>query len=336
MFLIFDPLYLVLAILGYAVMFLLAGTVAPKVAGRVAGVFSLYTSMILLLLLIVGVSAGIIYAIISFANITVDILALVIFVVLVNLIIYFISPYMINISYGAKPSTELQEIVNRVASRLGVKAPKAVVVSSPPNAFAYGNILTGKYVAVSDSLLNMLSRDEIEAVVGHEIGHHKHRDNLFMLFLGILPSIIFYLGYMLIHSASSSRNENRGAQLAILGIAAVVVSFVIQVLVLAFSRLREYFADTEGVKATSKDSMQRSLAKIHFFYHRYPSASEVLAESKLKALFIYALVNTIASPFVTRADIERLKREKVSPIEEFLSTHPPIPKRLAFIDSLRF
>ena len=334
MFLIFDPLYLVLAILGYAIMFLLAGTVAPKVAGRVAGVFSLYTSMVLLLLLIVGLSAGIIYAIISFANITVNILALVIFVVLANLIIYFISPYMINISYRAKPSTELQEIVNRVASRLGVKAPKAVVVSSPPNAFAYGNILTGKYVAVSDSLLNMLSRDEIEAVVGHEIGHHKHRDNLFMLFLGILPSVIFYLGYMLIHSAS--RNENRGAQLAILGLAAVVVSFVIQVLVLAFSRLREYFADTEGVKATSKDSMQRSLAKIHFFYHRYPSASEVLAESKLKTLFIYALVNTIASPFVTRADIERLKREKVSPIEEFLSTHPPIPKRLAFIDSLRF
>jgi len=334
MFLIFDPVYLALAIFGYAIMFLLASTVAPKVAGRVAGKFSLYTSMALLLLLIIGMSAGIIYAIISLANLTIDLMALVFFVILVNLIIYLISPYMINMSYGARPSAELQEIVNKVASRLGTKAPKAVIVDSPPNAFAYGNFLTGKYVAVSNSLINMLSRDELEAVIGHEIGHHKHRDNLFMLLLGILPSVIFYLGYMLIHSAS--HNENRAPQLAILGIAAVVVSFIIQVLVLAFSRLREYFADTEGVKATSKDAMQRSLAKIHFFYYRYPSVREEIADSKLRALFIYALVNAIASPFVTRADIESLKRQKVSPIQEFLSTHPPIPKRLAFIDSLRF
>ncbi|MEM4473054.1 MAG: zinc metalloprotease HtpX [Archaeoglobaceae archaeon] len=333
MFLIFDPLYILLAILGYAIMFVLASTVAPKVAGRVAGKFSLYTSMALLLLLIIGISAGIIYAIVSVARMTIDFMALVIFVVLMNVIIYLISPYIINMSYGARYSRELQEVVDKVASRLNVKPPKAVIVQSPPNAFAYGNFLTGKFVAVSDSLINMLSKDELEAVVGHEIGHHKHKDNMFMLLLGILPSVIFYLGYMLIHSAT--RNENRGAQLAAVGIAAVVVSFVIQVLVLAFSRLREYFADVEGVLSAGKDAMQRSLAKIHYFYHRYPSIRDEIAESKLRALFIYALTNAVAQPFVTRADIERLKKEKVSAVQEFLSTHPPIPKRLIFIDNLK-
>lgn len=334
MFLIFDPLYILLAILGYFVMFTLASTVAPKVAGRVAGKFSLYTSMVLLLILILGISAGIIYVIIAFAGISLSIYAIVVFLVAVNLLIYLFSPYMINLSYGAKRSEELQRVVNAVASRLGVRAPKAVVVQSPPNAFAYGNFLTGKFVAVSDSLMNMLSRDELEAVVGHEIGHHKHRDNLLMLFLGILPSLIFYLGYMLIHA--SSRNENRGVQLAILGIAAVMISFIVQVLVLAFSRLREYFADVEGVISAGKDAMQRSLAKIHYFYHRYPSVHAEIADSKFRTLFIYALVSAVAEPFVTKADIERLKREKVSPIQEFLSTHPPIPKRLGFIDSLKF
>lgn len=229
MFLIFDPLYWVLAIFGYMIMFLLAGIVAPRVAGKVAGKFSLYTSMALLLIMILSISAGIIYAIFSFAKITIDFYALLVFLLAINFIIYLISPYMINISYGAKPSAELQRVVDEVASRLRVKSPKAVVVQSPPNAFAYGNFITGKFVAVSDSLMNMLSRDELQAVVGHEIGHHKHKDNLFMLLLGILPSVIFYLGYMLIHS--STRNENRGTQLAVLGIAAVIVSFVVQVLV---------------------------------------------------------------------------------------------------------
>ncbi|MCS7118553.1 MAG: zinc metalloprotease HtpX [Archaeoglobaceae archaeon] len=334
MFLIFDPLYWVLAIFGYMIMFLLAGIVAPRVAGKVAGKFSLYTSMALLLIMILSISAGIIYAIFSFAKITIDFYALLVFLLAINFIIYLISPYMINISYGAKPSAELQRVVDEVASRLRVKSPKAVVVQSPPNAFAYGNFITGKFVAVSDSLMNMLSRDELQAVVGHEIGHHKHKDNLFMLLLGILPSVIFYLGYMLIHS--STRNENRGTQLAVLGIAAVIVSFVVQVLVLAFSRLREYFADMEGVVTSGKEAMQRSLAKIHYFYHRYPSVMEEVTDSKLRALFIYAIMNAIAKPFVTRADIERLKKERVSAIQEFLSTHPPIPKRLAFIDNLKF
>ena len=333
MFLIFDPLYLILAVLGYVVMFALASTVAPKVAGKVAGKFSLYTSMALLLVLILGVSAGIIYLIVTFAGISLSLYTIVAFLVAVNLLIYLLSPYMINLSYGARRSEELQRVVDTVASRLGVKPPKAVIVNSPPNAFAYGNFITGKFVAVSDSLINMLSRDELEAVVGHEIGHHKHKDNLFMLLLGILPSIIFYLGYALIHSGF--RNENRGPQLAVIGIAAVIVSFVVQILVLAFSRLREYFADVEGVVSAGKDAMQRSLAKIHYFYHRYPSIFAEVQDNKFRALFIYALVSAVAEPFVTRADIERLKKAKVSPLEEFLSTHPPIPKRLAFIDSLR-
>ncbi|MCX8172121.1 MAG: M48 family metalloprotease, partial [Archaeoglobaceae archaeon] len=97
----------------------------------------------------------------------------------------------------------------------------------------------------------------------------------------------------------------------------------------------EYFADTEGVFVAGKEAMQRSLAKIHYFYQRYPSVRAEVSESKFRTLFIYALTNAVAEP-VTRMDIERLKKEKVSPIQEFLSTHPPIPKRLTFIDSLKF
>ncbi|ADB57803.1 zinc metalloprotease HtpX [Archaeoglobus profundus] len=330
MFLIFDPIYMMLAVLGYFLMLILASTVAPKVASKFAGKFSLYTSMVILAALIVFISSVTIYAILSLAGFYVSVLGLAVFILVINLLMYLVSPFMINLSYSARWDARLQEIVNDVAYRLGVKPPKAVVVRSPPNAFAYGNFITGKYVAVSDTLLQMLSRDELEAVIGHEIGHHKHRDNLVMLFFGLLPSVIFYLGYALIHA--SMRDDRRGAQLAIVGIAAVLISFIVQILVLAFSRLREYYADFEGVLATSKSAMQRSLAKIHLFYERYPSFMDRIAESKLKTLFIYALVNAVANPITS--EIERLKRMEVSPLQEFLSTHPPIPKRLRFIESI--
>lgn len=332
MFLIFDPIYWILAVLGYFVMFALASLIAPKVANKVSGKFSLHVSMTILAVLIIFISASVIYAILSFAKITISFLGLLIFLLIVNLMIYLISPYMINLSFGAKPNEELQMIVNSVAQRLNATPPKAVVVNSPPNAFAYGNLFTGKYVAVSDSLMRMLSREELEAVVGHEIGHHKHRDNLVMLFFGLLPTIIFYLGYSLIHA--SMHDERRGPQLAIVGIAAVVISFIIQILVLAFSRLREYYADFEGTLAASREAMQRSLAKIFLFYHRYPQMHGIIADNKFRTLFIYALVNAAANP-LTRADIERLKNLKVSAIEEFLSTHPPIPKRLRFIETIK-
>jgi heat shock protein HtpX len=331
MFLIFDPVYYILAMLGYFLMFLLASTIAPKIASRVSGRFSLYTSMALLAFLILFISALVIYAVLAVAGFYVNVVGLVAFLIVVNFLMYLVSPYIINLTYSARPDEYLQAIVNNVAYRLGVNPPKAVVVSSPPNAFAYGNFLTGKYVAVSDTLLQILDRDELEAVIGHEIGHHKHKDNLVMLLFGLLPSIVFYLGYSLIHASFS--DDRRGGQLALVGIAAVIVSFLIQILVLAFSRLREYYADFEGVVAAGKDAMQRSLAKIHLFYERYPSFMSEIADSKFRTLFIYALVNTVAEP-ITRMDIEWLKSRPVSPIEEFMSTHPPIPKRLRFIESI--
>jgi len=331
MFLIFDPIYMALAMFGYMLMLLLASTIAPKVAGRFSGRFSLYTSMVILSLLIVTVFSTTVYVILNVVGFAVSIVSLVVFILVMNILIYILSPYMINLSFSATRDYELQSVVNDVSNRLGVKPPKAVVVRSPPNAFAYGNFLTGRFVAVSDSLLRLLSRDELEAVIGHEIGHHKHKDNLVMLFFGLLPSIIFYLGYTMIHA--SMGNERRGSQLAIAGIVAVVISFIVQILVLAFSRLREYYADFEGVIATSKDSMQRSLAKIHLFYERHPSFMHEISDSKFRTLFIYALVNALANPFL--GEIERLKRMKVSPVQEILSTHPPIPKRLRFIDSIQ-
>lgn len=371
---LYDPFTLLALILAYAIGFValmsIAGYIAPRVAWRFAGRFTIRASMLIVgLLIVVSGLAGLILIIYSLASVagfdvvltSGFIVSLALFLLIANLISYLLSPFLINLMYGAKPDEHLQEIVNEVSARLGLsKPPKAVIVNSPPNAFAYGSIISGRYVAVSRELAEMLSRDELEAVIGHELGHHLHRDNAIMLFMGLLPSLIYFMGVFLIRAGlisstarlSSRRREGAsgGLLLLLVGVAAVVLSFVIQVLVLAFSRLREYYADTSGASASSPRSMQRALAKLHVYYEGFAYAREVISTSKIKALFIYALTEAVANPLYhygmpsRRVDwshididevIEELKKKEVSSIQEYLSTHPPTPKRLRFLDKLR-
>ena len=343
----FDPVAMGLYVLGYIVMLAVAATVAPRVASSVSGRLTLYGAMALTAALIVLTTAFVIYLI---AVVAAPSLAgygwgffagLIFFVVFMNLLTYIASPFLINASYGARPDPRLQQIVDEVAARLGAPFKiKAVVVDGPPNAFAYGNILSGRYVAVTSSMLAITERRELEAVIGHEIGHHLHRDNALMLLFGVLPSILYYLGVTSVRMAmaSSGSRNNNSALLAAVGVVAVVVSFLVQLLVLAFSRLREYYADTEGARAAGKEAMQFALAKIHKFYFSNPEAHEVVRDDKFRALFIYALVQAVANPFVTitKSDVEQIKRSSYSAFQEIFSTHPPIPKRLKFLDELPY
>jgi len=372
MLLFFDPIALMMAILGYILMFILAAYIAPKVASKFSGRFSLYTSMILLAALIIfsfsGVLLLIFYALNYYANWGIEdftslAINIVIFVVVSNLLIYLFSPLLINWMYGVKEDKKLQKIVDEVAKKLNYKGKLKAVITQNfalPNAFAYGNFIFGNYVAVSPGMLNLVDEDELKAVVGHEIGHHMHRDNAVMLLFGLLPSIIYFLGYFLVRSSlfSSNERENRGnAIFLIVGIFAMLFSFILQILILAFSRLREYFADFEGAKVNGKEIMQSSLAKIHYYYTANIDALQELRNSNTRALFIYAFAQALMNPFedldevfseddkrekktkrvrVNREKIEELKKLETSPLEEFLATHPPIPKRLRFLDTLPF
>ncbi|MGC8982150.1 MAG: zinc metalloprotease HtpX [Desulfurococcaceae archaeon] len=367
--LLYDPVLLITMILayviGFTVMIIAAGYVAPRVARKFAGRFSLQASMAILGLVVVvaglsgiGIVAYVLASIIGLEYAAAFVLGVLLLVLVLNVFTYLLSPLMINLMYRAKPDQELQKIVDEVAAKLGFsKPPRAVVVEGPPNAFAYGNFLAGKYVAVTRSMLAMTPLDEIKAVVGHELGHHKHRDNAIMLFMGLLPSVLYFLGISLMRyglvvsyarGASSRERREGGAGLALMlaGVLAIVLSFLVQVLVLAFSRLREYYADTAGAYATSPRHMQRALARLHVYYNTRPHAAEVVQGSKLKALFIYAFTEAYASPFYSTLAggaggvdidkvVEELRRvEREEGISEFLATHPPIHKRIKFLDKL--
>ena len=352
----YDPLTMLALTVAYIVGFLalqvLAIRVAPRVAGRLAGRLSLYTAMALTAALILvggGLAAyGLWYAAAS-AGYPLPLGWLVGFVVAANLLSYLAAPWMINLAYRARPSPELQEVVDEAAARAGLRPPRAVLVEGPPNAFAYGNFLSGRYVAVSRSLYEMLPRDELLAVVGHELGHHRHRDVVIIMLLGLVPSLLYYLGVSLIqlgfYAGGDREERGSGLYLAALGVLGVVLSFVMQVAVLAFSRLREYYADAHGAYVAGARPMQRALARLHLYYAGAPRARSELHRSSLKALFIYALAESVASPFYSPfrgprwggdidSVVEQLKHAEVDPAQEILSDHPPIPKRLRFLDTV--
>jgi heat shock protein HtpX len=251
-----------------------------------------------------------------------------VFALLPSLFSWLFSPLLINLIYGCKPDPELQGIVNNVAARAGMKPPKAVIATrmKEPNAFAYSSPLFGSYVAVSEGMLSIARGQALEAVIGHELGHHKHKDNTIMLIFGLVPSVIYFLGRFLMYTGMYSSSyrydgdrDRRGNGILFLlaGIALIVISVIIQLAVLALSRLREHYADAHGAKVTSPDAMISALASLDAFYNRYRVAKARIDDSKLKMFFIYAL----AEPFIS--------------LEELLATHPPIEKRIAFLESLK-
>ncbi len=244
-----------------------------------------------------------------------------------SLFSWLLSPVLINLIYGCRPDPSIQEIVNRVAARAGMKPPKAMIARMrEPNAFAYSSPVFGSYVAVTEGMLQISGVEELEAVIGHELGHHKHRDNAVMLVFGLLPSVIYFLGRYLVYVGMYSRyyydgNRNRRSEggffFLLAGMALMAVSVLIQLGVLALSRLREFYADAHGAKVTTPDSMIKALRSLNSFYSRYKAAKAKVDSSKLKMLFIYAL----ADPYVS--------------FEELLSTHPPIEKRIVFLAALK-
>ena len=325
-----DPVYIITALFGYLFMFLIAGYLAPKFANKLSGRFSLYASMILLacsiLIIFAFIFGGILYLV--GINTLQYFWAIILLVFLTNFILYLFSPILIDYSFSVERDSYLQRLVDEVKERVGIKDEiVALKAKGVPNAFAYGNFLFGKRIAVTESLINMLDEEELKAVIGHELGHHKHKDSVFMLLFGIVPSIIYYLGYTMIWSSLEDR-DNRGV-LVILGIVLTLVSFLVQILVLAFSRLREYYADYVGAKYVSKEGMQYALAKLYLFYKNNKELEYEIKSSTFRTLFIYAFAN----PLVPKPDLERIKNAPITEME-FLSTHPPIQKRLKFIDQI--
>ena len=270
---------------------------------------------------------------------------IIVFVVFFHLIQWIIGPSIVNAVYRVKPADErefkwLYDTVKRLAEKSGLKkTPKLMVADIDiPNAFAYGSPSSGPMVAVTRGLLRNLPKDEVEAVVGHELGHLKHRDIVVMMAIGIIPAVIYYLGYMLYISGwfggYGYRDERaNGGLLLLIGIALIIASFIFNLFVFYMSRLREYYADAHAAMVVKDGArkLQRALVRIMQSSGRF-RRQELSHYSQFKAFFITDPEKPLRVVGDVDTIVEELKQQKPSILAELFSTHPHPAKRLKHLD----
>jgi len=309
--------------------------------------------------LIIGLTTLGFLVLLNILGLSIGLLELIIIVALFNLVQWLIAPYIIEALYGVREADPiryswLHEIVKKLSRKSGIKKPKVMIADIPiPNAFAYGSPLTGNRIAITKGLLTTLRKDEIEAVIGHELGHIVHKDVVIMMLISLIPAILYYLGYSLMYVPSyEDEDEEGGTNLAIVGIFLLLFSYVLNLFILGLSRLREYYADRHSASIVEYGArkLQLALAKIVFATNRIVRSGYVnIGKYKcFKALFISdpskatseAQAISYYRTLYRRGDyalVESLKRKKVTVldvIDELFSTHPNIVKRLKALDQV--
>jgi len=223
---------------------------------------------------------------------------------------YFFSDKLALATYRAQPVSREQlprvyQVVERLTQKAGLPMPKIYVIpTESPNAFATGRNPQHASVAVTQGILNLLSDDELEGVLAHELGHVNNRDILISSIAATIAGAITYVTRFAFFFGGG-RDERRGGGLSALAmmILAPLAAMLIQ---FAVSRSCEYQADASGAHLTGNPyALASALAKLEAYSKRVP----MMATPSTAHLFI----------------IQPLLGVNVG---NLFSTHPPIAKRI--------
>ena len=205
---------------------------------------------------------------------------------------------------------ELYSLVKTLALRAGLSMPKVYIVpGDTPNAFATGRDEKHAVVAVTEGILRILNRDELEGVLSHELTHIKNKDMLIGSIAATLAGAIIMLASMAkwaaIFGVGGDDDEGGGIfGLILMAILAPIAAMIIQ---MAISRSREYLADEGGARISGKpDGLASALEKLS----RASKATPMRANPSTAHMFI---VNPLTGKSFTN----------------LFSTHPPIEERVA-------
>jgi heat shock protein HtpX len=214
-----------------------------------------------------------------------DLIYSVILTVLFILFQYLIGPAIVRMTTRLqylKPGENpwLESTVKGLADKTGIPMPRlATVPDNTPNAFVFGRTATGATLALHEGLLRNLNEDEVKGVIGHELGHIKHKDYIVMTVLSALPLLAYLVArgtWQAAWISGRSREKNEGnmrAALFAVGIISYVVYIISLLCVMRLSRLREHYADAYSAYVTgSPRSLESALTKITYGLSLSPKA----------------------------------------------------------------
>jgi heat shock protein HtpX len=216
----------------------------------------------------------------------------------------------------SNPAEEwLVETVRRQAKAAGIGMPEVAVFDSPdPNAFATGARRNHALVAVSTGLLQRMRREEVEAVLGHEVSHVANGDMITLaLIQGVVNTFVIFLSRVIGHVVDRVVFKTERGHGPAFWITAIIAEMVIGILasliVFWFSRQREFRADSGGAQLAGRERMIGALERLR------PSYGREALPDQLAAFGISG---------GTRRGLARL-----------FTTHPPIEERIARLRSAK-
>ena len=283
------------------------------------------------------------------------------------LIQFLVSPYIVKVTthlryLDAGENPWLEGVVAKLANAAGVKQPRiATVPDQTPNVFVFGNSSNNMTLAVNEGLLRQLNEQEIEGVIGHELGHIRHKDSIVMTFLAAIPLIAYVIvqvafraGFLAGSGGGSRGRNDRGGSGALLilaaGVIALIVYFVSQLLVLRLSRLREQFADAFSAYLTGAPrNLESALTRITYGLSLSPQEAHgaralFIADPSLAKQEVQDIVqqkdmydldhNGVLDEHELELAMAQEARSRWSSVNEMFATHPPTYKRLILLKQI--
>jgi heat shock protein HtpX len=243
-----------------------------------------------------------------------------------NLGIYWFSAKMAIAAAKARPveeheMPEVYGIVRSLALRMEMPEPRIYFIDAPqPNAFATGRNPRHAAVAVTRGIVEMMSYQELEAILAHELSHVKNRDILIGSIAATIGAAMSFFARMAFWGSMGRRSDN-GAIGAIAGIAAIVIAPLVAVIIrMAISRAREFEADRSGAITTGSPLvLAGALRKLEQGTARIPMDVGAAAST----LFI-------ADPY---RSLSAKQRQQLR-FSRMFSTHPPIPERIERLEEM--
>jgi len=307
----------------------------------------------LVMTLLFGIIYGLLVVVASMFNIGGTLYFYAILASVMMFIQYMIGPKMVEWSMGIKYVTEsqapaLHKMVTELARDAKIPKPRIGIASTNlPNAFAFGRWASDGRVCVTEGIMTLLDEKELRAVLAHEISHLKHRDVVVITMISVIPMICWHIAWSFMFSGG----RDRGNQVLI-GIMAMVVYFISNLLVLYVSRIREYYADEGAVNlGNAPHHLASALYKLVYGSARFPKDSLKQVEG-MKAFFAsdpsrssyeireLSQLDLDRSGTIDQNELMALRARpiKVSGVDKFMemfSTHPNMLKRIQRLSSLK-
>ena len=237
----------------------------------------LYFASLVTIGLLLGMVCGVILAALVAIG-TVDVGFAITLTIILNAIIWLISPWISDLSLrwfnklGFLEDAEVKarypgvhQLMHAVADQYGFSAPRlGLIPDRNPTAFTYGILRNNARIVVTQGIFEFLNEDEQKAVVGHELGHIVNRDFIVMTAAGTLVQILYQVYAALTRSARSSGSKKDGGATVAVGLAALVLYYIGIYLLYYLSRTREYLADAFSAERIEARHLASALVKIAY------------------------------------------------------------------------